>query len=99
MQTDVCGESGDRMLKSLFLHSGPKLIRQSSHPGEDGPEQVDVTDFAVEYLFEPVELDPDLTLGDIFRLLHRCEILQRVFCRDFAIELCTEACKGTVLPP
>lgn len=86
------------MLKSLFLNSGPALIRHKTHPGDDGPDQVEVTDSAIEYLFVPVELDPDLTLGDIFRLLHRSEALRRVFRQDFAAELCAEASKGPVPP-
>lgn len=85
-------------MNSLFLNSGPTLIRHKSHPGDGGPDQADVTDAAVEYLFDPVALGPDLTLGDIFRLLHHSEALQRVFRRDFAIELCEEARKSPVSP-
>lgn len=85
-------------MKHLFLNTGPTLIRHKSHPGDDGPDQIDVTDSAIEYLFVPVELDPDLTLGDIFRLLHRSEALRRVFRQDFAAELCAEASKGPVPP-
>lgn len=88
----------DHMLKSLFLRPGPSLIRNDYNPDQDAFEQSDVTDFAAEYLFELIEPDPDLTLGDILRLIHRCEILQHVFRRDFAVELCAEAIKGP-LPP
>lgn len=92
------GSRGERVLKTLFFTAGSALIRLESHPGEDRADPVDVTDSAIELLFVPVELDPDLTLGDIFRLLDRSESLRRVFRQDFASELCAEARKGP-LPP
>lgn len=92
------GSRCERVLKTLFLTAGPALIRLESHPGENHAGPVDVTDSAIEFLFLPIELDPDLTLGDIFRLLDRCEALHRVFRQDFASELCAEARKGP-LPP
>ena len=55
---------------------------------------MDVVDRAVEFLFEPVELAPDVTLSDIFKLLDRCPELRSVLRRDFAEDLCAEARKG-----
>lgn len=57
---------------------------------------VDVTDRAHEVLFEPVTLDAAVTLGDVFRLMDASPLLQQVFRRDFADELCAEARKGPV---
>jgi len=54
----------------------------------------DVTHRAVQYLFEPVALDPAFTLGDLFELLQINEDLRQVFRRDYAEELCAEARKG-----
>ncbi|MFT3777218.1 MAG: hypothetical protein QM772_02880 [Ottowia sp.] len=86
-------------MSRLLLLPGPRLLRRNEHPG-DGPAgaEADVTESAHEYLFDPLELDPAFTLGDLFRLLARCEDLQRVFRRDFAAELCAEARKGPVPP-
>lgn len=46
------------------------------------------------YLFEPVTLHPDLKLGDVFRLLDVCPPLQKVFRRNWAVQLCEQAHKG-----
>lgn len=39
----------------------------------------DVTDSIDEYLLEAIELDNDLTLRDIFQLIQKTELLQRIF--------------------
>lgn len=82
-------------MDNLILGPGPKLIWRDMHRQDsDQPVDADVTGRAVEFLYEPVTLDPRLTIGAVFRLLDACPPLQQVFRRDFSEELCAEARKG-----
>lgn len=74
----------------LKLMPGPTLTLRA-YPL---PEPMDVTARAVEYLFDTVEVDPAVTLGDIFRLLEANPALKHVFKRDYAEQLAAEALKG-----
>lgn len=77
----------------LKLHPGPRLL----HPcdGADGHrEWLDVSASAVEYLFEQVELSPDLTLADVLGLLVACPALQLVYARLDAPRVSQEAQLG-----
>jgi len=56
----------------------------------------EVTAGAHEWLFTPVVLEADVTVGDVFRLLDACPILTLIFARNFAVELCDEARLGAV---
>jgi hypothetical protein len=53
-----------------------------------------VTENAIGYLFEQVAVEPDVTLGDIFRLFDLCPRLHEVFRRNYSESLCEEARKG-----
>ena len=87
-------------MQDLILRPGPVLIArtwETDGKHEDGRwRELDVTDCAHERLFEFVTMDVAVTLGDIFRLLDASPLLQQVFSRDFADELCAEARKGPV---
>ena len=87
-------------MNDLILHAGPTLVArtwETDGKHEDGRwREVDVTDCAHERLFEFVTMDSAVTVGDIFRLLDASPLLQRVFRRDFAEELCAEARKWPV---
>lgn len=86
-------------MDNLVLAPGPLLLWRDLHREDsERPVATDVGERAIEFLFEPVTLDERLTLGDVFRLLEQCPVLQQVFRRDFARELCAEARKGP-LPP
>jgi hypothetical protein len=54
----------------------------------------DVTDRANEFLFQPVEVDPRITLADVFALVIDDPIMQQVFRQEFVQELCAEVRKG-----
>ncbi len=85
-------------MHDLILRPGPVLIARSGKTDgkhEDGRwREFDVTDCAHERLFEFVTMDAAVTVGDIFRMLDASPLLQQVFRRDFAEELCAEASKG-----
>lgn len=82
-------------MDNLIFGPGPVLTWRDIHRHDaDHPGPRDVAEHAHAFLFEPVALHPQLTLGDIFRLLDRCPELQRVFCRTWAVQLCEEARKG-----
>lgn len=82
-------------MDNLILGPGPALIWRDIHRQDsDQPVDADVAGRAIEFLYEPVTLDPRLTLSDVFRLLDACPPLQQVFRRDFSVELCAEARKG-----
>ena len=82
-------------MNPLTLGPGSSL---NWHDIQDHTEQefttTDVAERAIEFLFEPVALSPRLTVGDVLGLLDRCPDLCKVFRRDFAEEICAEACKG-----
>jgi len=56
----------------------------------------DVTARVHERLFDLVELDADVTLADVFKLLDASSLVEQVFRRYFAEELCAGAGKGPV---
>lgn len=89
-------------MSKFKLLPGPKLERhhwaydETSATGEW--QANDVTDRAVEFLFCNVELDPEITLADIFKLIRVNPMMQLVFRQEFVAELCAEAEKGPVSP-
>ena len=82
------------------LTLGPKglLIRRDFDRDADEPVVRNVAEDAVAYLFEPVDLHSDLTLGDILSLFDACPALHAVFRRNWSVQLCEEASKGPVPP-
>jgi hypothetical protein len=94
-------------MQHLFLRAGPALIARSpdtAHPyPEDAAsqrlEEFDLTDRAHEVLFENITLEGGTTLGDIFRLMERSPLLQVIFRRQYAVELCAEAREGPLAGP
>lgn len=84
-------------MDNLILGPGPVLTWRDIHRQDsDSSVARDVAEHAIAFLFEPVTLHPQLTLGDIFKLLDRCPDLQQVFRRTWAVQLCEEARKGPV---
>jgi hypothetical protein len=80
-------------MNQVILHSGPRLLRVV-YPDGDPPQEEDVTDRAVEFLFDRLELRPEVRLRDLFGLFERCPALLPVYRRFYAQELCTEASLG-----
>lgn len=80
-------------MSQLTLHPGPRLLR-TVYPDRGQPQEEDITDRAVEFLFERLELDPDVRLRDLFGLFERCPALLPVYRRFYAQELCAEAALG-----
>jgi hypothetical protein len=87
-------------MQDLTLRSGPSLIArrwETEGKHEDGRwRELDVTNRAHEHLFEVVVVHASVTVGDVFRLLDASPLLQQIFRRDFAEELCAEAREGPV---
>lgn len=82
-------------MDNLILGPGPSLTWRDIHRQDsDHPVATNVVERAIEFLFEPVTLHPDLRLGDVFKLLDVCPTLQQVFRRTWAAQLCEEARKG-----
>ena len=81
----------------LVLHPGPLLLVLIEDHDDGQQEWVDVTASSVEYLFEPLELSQDLTLGDIFSLFEACPALGQVFARFHSASLCEEARLGPLI--
>lgn len=83
------------MFDNLILGPGGTLTWRDIHRQDSKrPVARDVAEHAEAFLFEPVSLHPDLTLGDVFKLLDKCLTLQQVFRRSWAVQLCEEARKG-----
>ncbi len=80
-------------MSQLTLHPGPRLLRVA-YPDRASPQDEDVTDRAVEFLFDQLELGPDVRLRDLFGLFERCPALLPVYRRFYAQELCAEAALG-----
>ena len=76
-------------MPDLVLHPGPRLVR-TVYPDRAPPQDEDVTDRAVEFLFDRLELGPDVRLRDLFGLFERCPALLPVYRRFYALELCAE---------
>lgn len=82
---------------NLILGSGPTLTWRDIHRQDSKhPIARNVAEQAIEFLFEPFTLHPDLTLGDVFKLLDACPSLKQVFRRTWAVELCEEARMGPI---
>lgn len=60
------------------------------------PEAVDVTAAAHRFLFDVVDIDPAVTLADVFRVFAACPTLVDVFAGDWARELLDEALQGSL---
>lgn len=82
-------------MSQLTLHSGPRLLRMV-YPDNGSLQEEDVTDRAVEFLFDRLEIGPDVHMSDLFALFERCPALLPVYRRFYAQELCTEAALGPV---
>lgn len=80
-------------MSELKLSPGP-VLTQRRYPN---PQPVDVTARAVAFLFDTVEVDPAVTLGDVLRLLELSPELQQVYQRDYATEMLAEAVKGPLV--
>lgn len=87
-------------MSELQLSAGPHLVRKSwAYKRDDGTGEWvtnDVTDNAFEYLFQELEIGPDVTLADVFGLVMDDPIMQAVFRQEFVVELCAEVRKGPV---
>jgi len=79
-------------MQHLVLRAGPALIARSPEDAASQRlEEFDLSDRAHEVLFENITLEGGTTLGDIFRLMERSPLLQLIFRRQYAVELCAEA--------
>lgn len=78
------------MVEILLLKNGD-LLRRGYSMESIRPYYLDVSEKAVDYLFEDVGLAPDLTLEDVFKLLKRNPILFQVFARYSAEALTADA--------
>ena len=58
----------------------------------------DVSETAAQYLWEPVALDGDVTLRDIFLILQQNLLLQQVYRRQFAEGLLNDAFAAEAAP-
>ena len=89
-------------MQNYIFRPGPVLVAQRwVRDGDTNPVKhldYDVANRAHEYLFETIEMDSGVTLADVFRLLDRDPVLQQVFRRDWAEELCAEARRGPLAP-
>lgn len=84
-------------MDNLILGPGPTLTWRDIHRQDsDHPIARNVAEQAIEFLFEPVTLHTDLTLGDVFKLLDACPSLKQVFRRTWGVELCEEARMGPI---
>lgn len=75
-------------MSQLILRAGPALVFE--HDGE----RRDVTQQALSWLFEPLDVAQDVRLRDLFALLEANPVLLEVFRRDYAFELWQEASKA-----
>lgn len=82
-------------MPQVTLVPGPRLLREITL--DDGKwRDEDITERAVEFLFDQLVLGADLRLRDLFGLFDRCPALEAVYRRCHAHELCAEATLGPV---
>lgn len=79
-------------MSPLILCPGPALLRPLD--SGQGAAREDVSARAIEFLYDPLELDADLKLSDIFGLFKACSALIGVYRRFYAAELCAHAALG-----
>ncbi len=79
-------------MPALQLLPGPRLLSRDDEMSE--PE--DVSERAHAFLFETVDVDLAVTLGDIFALFRASPLLNLIYQRNFSRELCAEADKGAL---
>lgn len=82
-------------MKTLLLRPGSVLLHVLDFI-KGGQAHEDVSARAVEFLFAPLELDPNLTVRDLFGLFTACPDLLVVYRRFYATELCAQAAKGAL---
>lgn len=80
-------------MPQVTLLPGPRLLRVV-YPDDGPPQDEDVTERAVEFLFDRLVLGPDLRLRDLLCLFERCPALLPVYGRFYAKELGAEAALG-----
>jgi len=80
-------------MPQVTLLPGPRLLRVV-YPDDGPPQDEDVTERAVEFLFDRLVLGPDLRLRDLLGLFERCPALLPVYGRFYAKELGAEAALG-----
>ncbi len=74
---------------NLNISRGGRIIRKShNNPDEE------ISEKAIEYLFDGVELDPDVTLKDILFIIKRNPVLLHIFARLRAVEILEDAFAG-----
>ncbi len=79
-------------MSPLILCPGPALLRPLD--SGQGAAREDVSARAIEFLYDPLELDADLKLSDIFGLFKACSALIGAYRRFYAAELCAHAALG-----
>lgn len=81
-------------MKPLILRPGSVLLRCLDYSTQKDKRFEDVTERAVEFLFAPLELDADVTVGDLFGLFVACPDLVAVYRRFHAQAFCDYAAQG-----
>jgi len=81
---DLTLRPGPVLVYGFPEHVNGKLLRRTA----------EVTDKASQFLFQPVRIEPGVTLADILRLFSVCPALLDNFRLQFAAQLCAEAAKG-----
>lgn len=80
-------------MSQIALHPGPRLVRQVN-PNGGAPYEEDITEHAILFLFDRLELTDGVRACDLFGLFERCPALKTVYRRLFVEELCAEATLG-----
>ncbi len=80
-------------MSQIALHPGPRLVRQVN-PNGGAPYEEDITEHAILFLFDRLELTDGVRACDLFDLFERCPALKTVYRRLFVEELCAEATLG-----
>jgi hypothetical protein len=81
-------------VKPLILRPGSVLLRSLDQSAQEGKTHEDITQRAVEFLFAPLELDTNVTVGDLFGLFAACPELLVVYRRFYAQAFCDYAAQG-----
>lgn len=87
-------------MSELQLLPGPRLVLKTwvydDALGTGEYVSTEVTGRAHEFLFREVDVDPAVTLSDVFGLVMNEPVMQAVFRQEFVAELCEEVRKGPV---
>lgn len=85
-------------MNSLILGPQGSLIYRNLYGPDNGPYEQEVASHAIAFLFEKIELHPQVRLRDLLSLFDACPALHQVFSRQWSKDVSKQVQLGSVAP-